>query len=142
MMADLSDEILVKLGELSSSVNHLLRDFGDEKTAARDSRAAVHRRLDEYARDLSDLRTELSTSIAIAGEVSAQAREEAKEVKAKIDNDLGPAIAEWTRIKNMGLGMAVLIGIGGAAMASAVWVAVTYFGDAIAAAIRKALGIP
>lgn len=141
-MDDLSGEILVKLGELSASVQHLLRDFSDEKNAARDNRAAVHRRLDDYARDLSDLKTKLSTSIAIAGEISAQAREEAKEVKAKIDDDLGPAIAEWTRIKNMGLGMAALIGIGGAAIASAVWVAISYFGDAIVTAIRSALRIP
>ncbi|WP_051228385.1 DUF1515 family protein [Pleomorphomonas oryzae] len=132
------DDISRSLGRIEAGLQYLAEEMRDEKEAAATSRAAVHRRLDEQAALIS----RLTTDVAIAVNVSAQAREHAKGIEARLDDDVAPTIEEWRKIKNMGLGMAALIGLGGATITSAVWVAITYFGDAIAASLRNMLRIP
>ncbi len=119
-------------------MQYLADEMAGEKDAAAQSRAAVHRRLDEQA----GLIAKLTGDVAISVQVSAQAREHAKAIEERLDQEVAPAVAEWRKILSMGQGMAMLVGLGGALVASGVWLAFSYFGDAIAAAIRAALRIP
>lgn len=102
---DPTNEVLVRLGELSASVQHLLRDFGDEKIAARDNRAAMHRRLDEQARELSALKTELTLSRQVVEDL---ARTQAETVL--------PAVADWRDMKATGLRLVGVLAIGGVSL--------------------------
>ena len=109
--ADPANEVLVRLGELSASVQHLLRDFGDEKIAARDNRAAMHRRLDEHARELSALKAELTLSRRA---VEDMARTQSETVL--------PAVGEWRDMKTTGLRIVGVLAIGGVSIgASLAW---------------------
>ena len=109
--ADPANEVLVRLGELSASVQHLLRDFGDEKIAARDNRAAMHRRLDEQARELSALKAELTLSRRA---VEDMARTQSETVL--------PAVGEWRDMKTTGLRIVGVLAIGGVSIgASLAW---------------------
>ena len=108
---DPTNEVLVRLGEVSASVQHLLRDFGDEKTAARDNRAAMHRRLDEQARELSALKAELTLSRRA---VEDMARTQSETVL--------PAVGEWRDMKTTGLRIVGVLAIGGVSVgASLAW---------------------
>lgn len=109
--ADPANEVLVRLGEVSASVQHLLRDFGDEKIAARDNRAAMHRRLDEQARELSALKAELTLSRRA---VEDMARTQSETVL--------PAVGEWRDMKTTGLRIVGVLAIGGVSVgASLAW---------------------
>ncbi len=123
---DPGSEILVKLGELSASVQHLLRDFGDEKIAARDNRAAMHRRLDEQARELSGLKTELTLSRQV---VEGLAKTQTETVL--------PAIADWQDMKRTGLTIVGLLALGGVSVGAAL----TWFSDQASGLVRHWLRI-
>ncbi|MBS1183770.1 MAG: hypothetical protein H6Q99_3650 [Proteobacteria bacterium] len=123
---DPGSEILVKLGELSASVQHLLRDFGDEKIAARDNRAAMHRRLDEQARELSGLKTELTLSRQV---VEGLAKTQTETVL--------PAIGDWQDMKRTGLTIVGLLALGGVSVGAAL----TWFSDQASGLVRHWLRI-
>ena len=124
--ADPANEVLVRLGEVSASVQHLLRDFGDEKIAARDNRAAMHRRLDEQARELSALKTELTLSRRA---VEDMARTQSETVL--------PAVGEWRDMKTTGLRIVGLLALGGVSVGAAL----TWFSDQASALVRQWLRI-
>lgn len=123
---DPSNEVLVRLGELSASVQHLLRDFGDEKVVARDNRAAMHRRLDEQARELADLKSELTLSRRA---VEDMARTQSETVL--------PAVGEWRDMKTTGLRIVGLLALGGVSVGAAL----TWFSDQASALVRYWLRI-
>lgn len=133
-----AEDISRSLGRIEGGLEYLLKEMAEEKASAAASRAAMHRRMDEQAEQIA----RLTTNVAISAEVSAQAREHAKGIEKRLDEEVMPTIEDWKKIKNMGLGMAALIGLGGATIASAIWAGVTFFGDSIAATIRAALRIP
>ena len=124
--ADPANEVLVRLGEVSASVQHLLRDFGDEKIAARDNRAAMHRRLDEQARELSALKAELTLSRRA---VEDMARTQSETVL--------PAVGEWRDMKTTGLRLVGVLAIGGASVGATL----AWFSDQAAALLRHWLRI-
>lgn len=124
--ADSTNEVLVRLGELSASVQHLVRDFGDEKVAARDNRAAMHRRLDEQARELSALKTELT--------LSRQAVEDLARTQAET---VLPAVGEWQDMKTTGLRLVGVLAIGGVSLGATL----AWFSDQAAALLRHWLRI-
>lgn len=124
--ADPTGEILVKLGELGASVEHLLRDFADEKTAARDNRAAVHRRLDEQAQGLADVKTELALSRQL---VEALAKTQAETVL--------PAVDDWQDMKRTGLTVVGFLALGGVSVGAAL----TWFSDQASGLVRHWLRI-
>ena len=124
--ADPANEVLVRLGEVSASVQHLLRDFGDEKIAARDNRAAMHRRLDEQARELSALKAELTLSRRA---VEDMARTQSETVL--------PAVGEWRDMKTTGLRIVGLLALGGVSVGAAL----TWFSDQASALVRQWLRI-
>ena len=124
--ADLTNEVLVRLGELSASVQHLLSDFADEKIAARDNRAAMHRRLDEQARDLSALRTELTLSRLVVEDLA----------RIQADSVL-PAVGEWRDMKVTGLRIVGVLAIGGVSLGATM----AWFSDQAVSLLRHWLRI-
>ena len=124
--ADPANEVLVRLGELSASVQHLLRDFGDEKIAARDNRAAMHRRLDEQARELSALKAELTLSRRA---VEDMARTQSETVL--------PAVGEWRDMKTTGLRIVGVLAIGGVSVGATL----AWFSDQAVSLLRHWLRI-
>ena len=124
--ADPANEVLVRLGEVSASVQHLLRDFGDEKIAARDNRAAMHRRLDEQARELSALKAELTLSRRA---VEDMARTQSETVL--------PAVGEWRDMKTTGLRLVGVLAIGGVSVGATL----AWFSDQAVSLLRHWLRI-
>lgn len=124
--ADLTHEVLVRLGELSASVQHLHNDFGDEKIAARDNRAAMHRRLDEQARELSALKTELTLSRQVVEDLA----------RTQADTVL-PAVSDWRDIKATGLRIVGVLAIGGVSVGAGM----AWFSDQAVSLLRQWLRI-
>lgn len=123
---DLSNEVLIKLGELSASVGHLLRDFGDEKIAARDNRAAVHRRLDEQAEKMSDVKIELTLNRIAVEEIA----------KTQTDTIM-PAVEDWRDMKKTGLTVVWFLALGGVSVGATI----AWFSDQAATLFRHWLKI-
>lgn len=83
-----NDDILRALGRvegrltgIEESVSLLREDLSDEKDNAHESRAVIHRRLDDQANRISHL----DTTVAITGGVDAQIREEIKGLKETVN---------------------------------------------------------
>ncbi|WP_412474755.1 DUF1515 domain-containing protein [Rhizobium sp. WW22] len=115
--SDLLHEINRTLGRLENSVERIREDFQQEKEDAHESRAVIHRRLDEHAKQMA----KTDETIAIAGFVDAQIRDEVKALQKTVaDNheEVAPAIAEWRRIKLLGAGVGALLVLFGISVGS------------------------
>lgn len=135
-MAIQSDDIMRALGRLEEGVQRLREDFEDEKDAAHESRAVIHRRLDEHVHAISELRGDVSIGI----KVDAQVRNDLQELKATVDANqtaVAPSIAEWRRMKAIGIGLAGLLALGGISIGAML----AYMGDIAVTAIRHWLKI-
>ncbi|MGO8301039.1 DUF1515 domain-containing protein [Rhizobium ruizarguesonis] len=114
-----NDDILRALGRvegrltgIEESVSLLREDVSDEKDDAHESRSVIHRRLDEQAKQFSHL----ETTVAIAGRVDAQIREEIKSLRDTVNKNhdaVTPALEEWKRLKTLGVGISGLIALAG-----------------------------
>ncbi|PDS63488.1 hypothetical protein CO653_23305 [Rhizobium anhuiense] len=85
-----NDDILRALGRvegrltgIEDNVALLRREVSDEKANAHDSRAVIHARLDEQARQIAHL----DTRVAISGGADAQIREEIKSLKETVEKN-------------------------------------------------------
>lgn len=110
-MASLND-ILLALGRVQEGVDRLREDFSDEKDMAHESRAAIHRRLDDQAGEIAGLKTD----VAISAQIDAQVRERLKTLAETVEanrEEVEPSISEWRRMKSMGIGLAGLLALGG-----------------------------
>lgn len=101
-------QVLFALGQLQTGVERLREDFTDERRSASESRAAVHRRLDEQARDISEMKTTLATT-KIA--MDAVGKDHSDVIK--------PAVAEWKQMKSIGTGVVALLALGGLSIGAA-----------------------
>jgi hypothetical protein len=134
-MASLED-IAILVGRTLEGVEQLRKDFDDEKIASRESRASIHRRLDDHAEDISRLRTD----VAIMGQVDAQLRDEVKALAETVETNhkaVTPAVAEWKTMKRAGLGFTGLMALGGLSIGAIL----TWAGDTAVSAIRHWLRI-
>lgn len=131
-MAD-PEDISRSLGRVEGTLKQLIKAADEDRDSATEWRRSVYHLLQNHADEIGRLRTD----VAIAGTISAQARDHAEEIEARIDKEIVPDLAEWRKIKNMGLGMFALISLGGAIVISAI----AYFWDTVAAAIRSGLRI-
>lgn len=134
-MADLND-VLLAVGRLQEGVDRLREDFTEEKQSAAASRSTVHRRLDEQAAEIAEVKSD----IGINAMITAQAREEVKALGGAITqhkDDIQPAIEDWRRMKTLGTGLAGLLAIGGLSVGAAL----TWAGEATAATVRRWLGL-
>jgi hypothetical protein len=124
------EDIYLALGELKGGVDALRRDFQEEKGTAHESRATIHRRLDEQAEEIAKVRTD----VAVDGEITAQVRNEVKSLKDAVD----PSLEDWKRMKALGIGIAGLLALGGLSVGAALM----WASDAASTAIRHWLKIP
>lgn len=132
----MADEISLMLGQVLEGVKQLRADFQEEKQNAHESRATVHRRLDEHAEEIGKLRTD----VAVHGQVEAQVRNEVKALGAQVaanQEAMQPSVDDWKRMKALGIGIAGLLALGGLSIgAMLMWA-----GDAAATAVRHWLKI-
>lgn len=125
-----------KIGRLLQAVEQIQEDFKEERRAARESRANIHRRLDEQAYDITKLRTDLMA----AGQIQAQVRNELQEVRKTVDENheaILPDIEEFRRMKTLGRGFVWLLGFGGLSVGATI----AYLSENLAAIIRHWLKI-
>lgn len=131
-----SDDILRALGRVEEGVKRIREDFQEEKQNAHDSRAVIHRRLDDQGKQIAHL----DTTVAISGEVDAQLRDQIAALKETVDrnhSEVAPALAEWKRMKTIGVGISGLIALAGLTIGGLV----AWAGDAAVTAIRTWLKI-
>ena len=126
-MADMHD-VMKALGHLQACVDGLRRDFTDEAHGAAESRAVVHRRLDDQAEAIGVLRKDFEVSAV----VNSQLRTDLKTHIAAVE----PSIAEWKRMKALGSGLVGLLAIGGLSVGAMLSMGL----DAFKAAVRSWLG--
>lgn len=118
-----NDDILHKLGHLEGtlvgiheSVAQLRKDVGDEKANAHESRAVIHRRLDEQGAQINLL----DKAVVINSGVDAQVRDELKSIKETVQKNhdaVQPTLEEWKRLKSLGYGVSGLIAFAGLTIA-------------------------
>ena len=129
------DAILLALGRLQASMDHMQRDFAEEKRSATESRRALYERHDDLQEQIGGLKMDLQ----ISGQITAQVREEVKTVSQKVDqhkSDIQPSLDDWRKIKSLGLGVTGVLAIGGLSVGALLamgW-------DAFKAALRSFLG--
>lgn len=135
--AEVSDDsaVLLALGRLQASVDHMQRDFAEEKRSATESRRAIYHRHDDLQGEIAEMKTDIAKS----GHVVEQVREEVKQIGVKVANhkaDIQPSIDDWKKIKALGLGVTGVLAIGGLSVGALLamgW-------DAFKAALRSFLG--
>lgn len=124
------------LGRVEEGLDRIREDFQEEKESAHESRAVIHKRLDEQGRQIA--KTE--ETIAIAGLVDSQIRDEVKALKKTVaDNheEVQPALAEWRRIKLLGAGVGGLLVLFGISIGSLI----VWASDTASAIVRHWLKI-
>jgi ferritin-like protein len=131
-----NDDIMRILGRVEEGVKRIREDFQEEKQNAHDSRAVIHKRLDDQTEKIAHL----ETSVAISGKVDAQLRDELAELRKAVKStqeSVSPAIEEWKRMKTLGVGISGLIAFAGLTIGSLV----AWAGDTAVGAIRAWLKI-
>lgn len=121
---------------IRESISHLREDFGDEKDHAHESRAVIHRRLDEQTSQIG----KLETTVAISGQVDAQLRDQIADLRDQVEGNqaaVSPAIEEWKRMKALGYGISGLIALAGLTIGGVV----AWASDGAVAALRHWLRI-
>lgn len=122
---------------LLQMVRQLREDYARDQEAARESRAALHRRVDE----VMDRLAQMETTAAIAGHIDAQVRQELDDLKSTVAasaDALAPTVEEWRRIRAIGLGIVGLLTIGGLSVGAAI----AWAGEAVASIVRGWLKLP
>ena len=133
----MSDEnaVLLAIGRLQASLDHMQRDFAAEKISATQSRRALYERHDGLQEQIGSLRMDLQA----AGQTTLQAREEARSAIEKVEQhraEIKSSVEDWKKIKTLGMGITGVLAIGGlsaGALLSMGW-------DALKAATRSWLG--
>lgn len=122
------------LGMLLSEVKNLREDLQRSDQKSDESRAVVHRRLDEAMAHIS----RLDTTVAISGQVDAQMRDEISDLRDVVEKSHAPAVADWRRIKMIGYGISGLIAFTGIS----VGVFASWASEAAVSTLRHWLRIP
>lgn len=138
-----NDDILRALGRvegrltgIEENVALLRQEMSEEKANAHESRAVIHKRLDEQARQIAHL----NTRAAISGGADAQLRDEVltlKETVEKNQETVAPALEEWKRMKTIGYGISGLIAFAGLTTGGVI----AYASDGAVGALRHWLKI-
>ncbi len=119
---------------LLAMITGMRDDAALERKESHESRAGIHRRLDEMNGAIS----RLDTTAALSGQVDVNVRDEIESLKdtftseisalkAKIDNNITPTINEWKRIRALGLGVVGIVALGGVSFGAAIM----WAGDAV-----------
>ncbi|WP_018445495.1 membrane protein [Rhizobium gallicum] len=138
-----NDDILRALGRvegrltgIEESVSLIREDLGDEKDNARESRAVIHRRLDEQSQQIHLL----DKVVEISSGVDATLREEIKSIKETVEKNheaVAPTLEEWKKMKTLGYGISGLIAFAGLTIGGTI----AYASDGAVAWVRHWLKI-
>jgi hypothetical protein len=132
-----NDDIMRVLGRLEEKVEQLSEDVSEEKKDAHDSRASIHRRLDEQVSTIAFI----DKTVGIEAQVNAQMRDQfaglAKTVKENQDA-VTPYVEDMKRLKTIGIGITGMIAIGGLSIGALV----VWFSETSVNAVRHWLKIP
>lgn len=114
-----NDEIMRAIGRvegrlsgIEENVALLRNEVSDEKQNAHDSRAIIHKRLDEQAKQIHLL----DMTVTVSSNVDGQIREEVKTLKETVEKNheaVQPTLEDWKRLKNIGYGISGLIAFAG-----------------------------
>lgn len=116
---------------MEEGLDRIREDFQEEKESAHESRAVIHRRLDEHTQQMA----KTDETIAIAGFVDAQLRDEMKALQITVRQNhekVEPALDEWRRIKILGAGVGALL----LALGISVGALITWASDTAVSIIR------
>jgi hypothetical protein len=125
-MADTGHDLIVRM------IEQLRQDMATERETSRESRARTHERIDEMVSRLG----RIDTTIALAGEVDAQVRNELDQLKTAM-SAVTPTVDEWRTVKTIGMWGAGALITGGAGLG----VFLASAGDSAVTAIRHWLRI-
>lgn len=114
-------------------IEQMREDMAAEREASRESRARTHERIDQVVDRLG----RIDTTIALAGEVDAQVRNELDALKTTVAG-VTPTVDEWRTVKTIGKWGAGALLTGGAGLG----VFLAAAGDSAVSAIRHWLRIP
>ncbi|MGR8923878.1 DUF1515 domain-containing protein [Rhizobium leguminosarum] len=131
-----NDDILLMLGRVEEGVKRIREDFQEEKQSAHESRAVIHRRLDEQRQQIHLL----DKVVEISSGVDATLREEIKSIKETVQKNheaVAPTLEEWKKMKNLGYSISGLIGFAGLTIGGMI----AYASDGAVAALRHWLKI-
>ncbi|MBY3260378.1 DUF1515 domain-containing protein [Rhizobium laguerreae] len=138
-----NDDILRALGRvegrltgIEDSVSHLREEVSDEKVSAHESRAVIHKRLDEQARQIHLL----DMTVTVSSNVDGQIREEIKTLKDTVEKNheaVAPTLEEWKKMKTLGYGISGIIAFAGLTIGGVV----AYASDGAVAWLRHWLKI-
>lgn len=101
-----------KLTGIEDKVALIREDVSEEKDNAHESRAVIHRRLDEQMKQIYLL----DKVVEINAGVDAQVREELKVIKETVQKNhdaVQPTLEDWKRLKTLGYGISGLIAFAG-----------------------------
>lgn len=135
-MASLTD-VMHALGKVQATVEAVAADLSEEKQSAKESRATIHRRLDDQSAVISGL----LTSIALSQQTDAKAAADLVSLTSLVAENnaaTAPAVADWGRMKRAGLTVSGLLALGGLTVGSVL----IWMGDAASSALRHWLRIP
>lgn len=97
-------------------IEAMREDFAEERRMAHESRAVVHKRLDDQAKEIADLKTQITVSAHVLDAVKSDVEKAA----AHVATDIAPTVAEWKHIKRMGIGIGGMLALGGLSIASGI----------------------
>lgn len=126
-LVDHANEILIILGRVEEGLYRLRLDFEEEKNDTKDSRGRMHTKLEK-----------IEVDVGIVGQVAAQAREEATELKRIIDEDVKPATDDYKRVRAIGKGTLWAVGLA----AGGAGITIATVGDTVINWLRAVLRIP
>lgn len=135
-MASLTD-VMQALGKVQATVEAVAADLADEKLSARESRATVHRRLDDQSAVIAGVLTSIALSRQ-ADEKTAADLVALTSLVAENKAAAAPAMADWERMKRAGITISGVLALGGLTVGSVL----IWMGDAASSALRHWLRIP
>lgn len=124
-----NNDLAMLLGEIKAGVERLREDFSDEKVLSKENRTIIHKRLDEQA--------EKVTKIEAGFETMQRDIEEVKSALSVHQAEITPTIAEWKRLKIMGMTISGMIALAGLSLGTLIATA----SDLVVAWIRHWLKI-
>ena len=132
-----NDDIMRVLGRLEEKVEQLGKDVAEEKKDAHDSRASLHRRLDEQG----TLVSLLDKTVGIDAQINAQTRDKIEHLSQTVKDNheaVAPTIEDMKRLKTLGYGIAGLIALAGLSVGGLI----LWAGETAVNAVRHWLKIP
>jgi hypothetical protein len=132
-----NEDIIRALSRVETLVEGLSKDVAEEKKDAHESRASLHRRLDEQVAQFSLL----DKTVSIEAQINAQTRDRIEDLTRTVRENhdaVAPTIEDMNRLKTLGYGIAGLIALAGVSVGGLVW----WAGETAVNTLRHWLKIP